>query len=282
MDDADSYGGSGFVHEALLLLRSFLPLFGPFSQSTTPPRDQQLTLGGLMIAAARTSESVLLLCAYEQLWDAEMLARSALEASIRFCYLLQDPALFEPRHQEFAEGLWQIGRLKDHQKQMELLSRVDSLDENWRPSRARLLSGTEQYALAAKYPRVKRRSLDQKWGFNNLIRELSQSGDPLFKSLSILSAGYSDSSHLQHADFAGVMMALERSQRADAPRRSIELLHRDRLISDVFVAQYLRLRVAYRFIGADPKCVQDAFARFHALVERGASTMAEWLKMEYD
>ncbi|MFD2498571.1 DUF5677 domain-containing protein [Rhizorhabdus histidinilytica] len=142
------------------------------------------TLGFLLSATARASESALLLCAYGQLWDAEVLARSALEGTLKFAYLLQSPDTFTQRHTEYAINLFHIALMKDHLKCAELLAAVSDPDSlQWRPIKDRLLDDDELVELRATYDRVHRRELENRWGFTGLVSELSRSGDRLFRGL---------------------------------------------------------------------------------------------------
>src|SRR5262249_16270161 len=102
--------------QALSLLRELLPLMSPVGQSEGGTREEGHTLGCILSANARSSESILLLVAYGQLWDAEVLLRSVVEGSLKFCYLLQDQATFKQRFQEYSNDLFRIALFKDHKK----------------------------------------------------------------------------------------------------------------------------------------------------------------------
>src|SRR5580658_1068420 len=78
-----------WAKDSLLLLRELLPLMAPLALHADWTNDERHTLGSLLTASARSSESVLLLCAYGQLWDAEVIARSVFEGSLKIAYLLQ-------------------------------------------------------------------------------------------------------------------------------------------------------------------------------------------------
>jgi len=105
----------------LQLLRKLLPLMSPVGRYAGWEPEEGRTLGELLSAAARSSESTLLLCAYGQLWDAEVVSRSVFEGTLKFAYLLQSQETFKQRHQEYAHELFQIQRVKDHRKAGELL-----------------------------------------------------------------------------------------------------------------------------------------------------------------
>ncbi len=267
--------------EALVLLRSSLPLFAPLATCSDLTKEQKQTLSALLVSASRTSESTMLLCQYSQFWDAEMLVRAIVEATLKFCYILQSPETLDARYQEYAEDLWQIDRLKDHKKNSDLLNVLPDSEDSRLPIRARLISPEELAQLSKQYPGAVRRELDRKWGFTGLIGELETSGDPFFTAISALSSGYSNSSHMQHASFAGVMTAMERSNREPARQDAVEELHRNRIFSDVFVSQQLRLQTLYRHAKVDSAPLRDRFLAQEAFLQRSAETHARWITMEY-
>jgi len=241
-----------WAERALMAMRSLLPKMTPVSTYPGWQAVERQTLSFLLTAAARTSESAFLLGAYGQLWDAEILARSALEASLKFAYLLQARETFVVRHSEYADQLFEIALLKDHRKAASLLAAVPDPDApQWRPIRDLLLSDSQVAELSARNDKVARRNLETRWGFTGLIGELSRSGDPYFKGLGALAHGYSMASHVQHADMVGASIALERDFRSVERRDSIHFAHEARLLSDLLEFFLLRLAVGYRFVGAD-------------------------------
>lgn len=159
-----------WAEQALMAARSLLPKMAPVSTYLGwQPRERQ-TVSFLLTATARASESAFLLCAYGQLWDAEVLVRSALEGSLKLAYLLQARETFAARHSEYADQLFEIALLKNHRKAAGLLTAVSNPDApQWRPIRDLLLSDCEVAELSARNDKVARRSLETRWGFTGLI-----------------------------------------------------------------------------------------------------------------
>lgn len=270
-----------WAEAGLLTARQLLPLMSPVGQHGWSPAERK-TVGYLLSATARATESSLLLCAYGQLWDAEILARSVLEGSLKFAYMLQSPETFEQRHDEYASHLFSIAVMKDHRKSEELLASVDDpQDPQWRPIRERLLSIEELGELGSTYDRVHRRELESRWGFTGLVGELSRSGDPLFRNLGGLAHTYSMASHILHTDMVGASIPMDRDLRSDDRRETIHLAHEGRLISDVLVFLYLRLTAGYRFVGADTRPLAKAKAAINELSEKVDCAQAAWMDVEY-
>lgn len=270
-----------WAEAGLTTARRLLPLMTSVGKYGWSAVERQ-TIGFLLSATARATESALLLCAYGQLWDAEVLARSVLEGSLKFAYMLQSPATFQQRHEEYAVHLFSIAVMKDHRKSAELLSVVRDPDHpQWRPIRDRLLSENELAEVGATYDRVHRRELENRWGFTGMVGELSRSGDPLFRSLGGMAHTYSMASHIHHMDMVGASLPLDRDLRSDDRRETIHSAHEGRLISDVLVFLYLRLCVGYRFVGADMAPLAEAKAAIDALAAQCDVAHSTWMDIEY-
>jgi len=271
-----------WAERGLMSARKLLPLMAPVSTYPGWTREERETITYLASATARASESALLLCAYGQLWDAEVLVRSTLEGSLKFSYLLQSPMAFVARHREYAKELFGIALLKDHRKAADLLATVQNPeDDEWRPLRDRLLSNAELTELSARFGRGARRELETRWGFTGLIGALSRSGDPLFQTIGGMAHGYSLASHVQHVDMVGASIPLDRDRRAPERRESLHLAHQGRLVSDILILLYLRLTVGYRFVGADITPLVEAKALVDAAGEWQDDAYRAWMDVEY-
>lgn len=252
--------------EALSFHGEFLQLMSPVGKYKGWKPAEQQTLSYLLPACARSSQSALFLVAYAQLWDAEVVVRSAAEGSLKFCYLLQNQKDFEQRHREYSHDLWRIALLKDHRKAEEFLAAVlDPNDPKWKPIRDRLLDKEQFDEITRSYPQAIRRALDSKWGFTGLMGELSRSGDTGFAGFNGLAHSYSIASHIQHTDYVGAFLPSDRERRPDERRNSMDLAHAARLTLDVFTYLNLRLVVAYRFLGVDRSPLVDAWKEFESL-----------------
>lgn len=271
-----------FSERTLFLLRELLPLMAPVAKYAKYSEEQRKTIGMLVSAAARSSESAILLCAYGQLWDAELPTRSTLEATLKFSYLLQAKETFHQRHTEYADDLFNIALMKDHQKACELLAAVSNPeDAEWKPIRDRVLSNEKIAELRDTYPKKQRVALESKWGFTGLIQSLTTSGDPAFTNFRGFTHGYSVSSHVAHADYIGVSIPLDRDYRTNDHRRTAHLAHLIRLLSDSCAYLYLRLVVGYRFVEEDFQPIIEAGQRIDELQASFGPIYQEWFDVEY-
>ncbi|MDP3742924.1 MAG: DUF5677 domain-containing protein [Methylotenera sp.] len=268
--------------KSLFLMRELLPLMAPVAQYDGWSNEERETLGFLLSATARASESVMLLCAYGQLWDAELIGRSVLEGSLKFIYLLQSRDDFKQRYTQYSEDLFNIGLLKDHQKTLDLLNASSDPDAaEWKPFREKLLSDEEVASIKSQCGKSERRALEAQWGFTGLIGALTKLDSQRYASIAMLAHGYSTASHIQHADYIGVSIPIERDLRTDERRNSIHLAHMVRLISDIFSFFYLRLSTGYRYINHDPTPLQGAREKIDRLQASFGDVYGSWMSSEY-
>jgi len=267
---------------ALTTARNILPEMSPVATFLEWEPAQRQTLSWMLSASARTSESALLLCAWGQLWDAEVLVRSVLEGTLKFAYMLQARETFEERHREYTEDLFDISRLKDHRKALDLLESVGDPDgDEWRPMRDLLLSDEEVAEISGRLDKAARRALETRWGFTGLVGALSRSGDPYFHGLGALAHSYSLASHIQHADKHGTSIPLDRDMRSAERRDAIHLAHEGRLLSDVLHFLFMRLAVGYRFVGADSARLVTIKARIDEACEPFRQATEDWHSIEF-
>lgn len=271
-----------WAQKSLDLTRELLPLMTPVAKHRLWTREENDIISALLCASARSSESTLLLCAYGQLWDAEVVVRSVFEGTLKFAFLLKDPECFPQRLREYSDDLFQISLLKDHHKAKDLLSSLpDPEARTWKPIRDRVLNEEQLTEIQARYSRATRRELDRQWGFTGIIGSLSQSDAEYFRGAVGLAFGYSIGSHVHHADCVGTALPMERDFRDPERRDSLHLAHLARLISDVFTCLYLRLLVGYRSIGHDTAPLTEANERIKSLQSSFGTPYEDWMRAEY-
>ncbi len=236
----------------------------------------------LLSAAARSTESTLLLASYGQLWDAEVVLRSVFEASMKFAYIVQTHENFEKRHDDFAEHQFQMALMKDDQKARDLLAALrDPNAPAWKPIRDMVLPDGERDHLRGKYDKAARRAVETRWGYAGLLNALTNSGDKVYEGFAGLAHGYAISSHIGHADYVGVSIPLERDLREPERRNAVHMTHLARLISDCFTCFLLRLNSVYRLISCDTAPLSIVAEQVSDLCSAMSPYYDDWLQMEY-
>jgi hypothetical protein len=271
-----------WARDGLAAIREMMPLMAPLGAYRLEDPDAATSVRDLVVAAARSAESVMLLCEYGQLWDAELAMRTTVEASLKFCYLLQAPHTFAERYREYAHDLYDIGRLRDHGKISGFISELSKLpSRELRPLTDRLLDPAELAKLQARLPKPVRAAVEGRWGFTGMIGALHRSNDPLFEGVLGMAHNYSMASHIMHADPIGTMMPLERDRRSPTARDASHAVHLARIIVDAVSCHRLRLKVAYRFVGMDPKGLSRADDLLESVGRRHDEAYRKFLAVEY-
>ena len=114
-----------------------------------------------------------------------------------------------------------------------------------------------------------------------MLNALGRRKEASFRQLSGLAWSYSLMSHLQHADYLGISLPIDRDFREEDRRDSIHLAHHARLINDTLVAMLNRLTVGYLCIGADLQPVSEALAKIESIREGFGGAYERWLAIEY-
>ena len=263
-------------------MRELLPLMAPIGTYEGWRQEERGTIGKLLSASARSTESALLLMAYGQLWDAEVLIRSVFESTLKFAYLIQSHDTFKDRYREFADEQPEIIALQDDRKARQLMDAIQEPEaDSWRPIRDMVLPNEEREELASRYSKKYRRQMDMKWGYGGMLNSLSNSADTLFANFTGLSYGYSVASHIHHADFVGISVPLDRDRHSPERRDAVHLAHLARLISDCFSCFEIRLSSGYRFVEGDRSKAEYAITRIKDLLTELESAHEFWLDMEY-
>ena len=266
----------------LFLMRELLPFMGEFARYRELEAHERISLGMLLTAAARSTESVFLLIAYGQLWDAEVAVRSVFEASLKFAFIVQTREDFAQRFREYTEDQRKLAFMKDDQKARDLLASIrDPEADQWRPIRDMVLPDATRDELRTRYDKPTRRAMETRWGYAGILDSLSRSGDPFYRGFTGLSYSYAVASHIHHADYVGVSIAMDREMRSPERRDSLHMAHLVRLISDCFTCFNLRLRAAYRFAGCDTSSLEEVNLKIEKFTSGMKSAYGHWLEIEY-
>jgi hypothetical protein len=267
------------AEQGLLLLRKLLPLVGPIGKYEGWTKEERDTLRLLLTATARSSESVMLLSAWGQLWDAEVVLRSVSEGSMKLAFLWQDKNQFKQRYAEYSDALLQIGMLKKHGKAQDFLRAVSNPeDPEWAPLRELLMTQEQISAITGKYDKAGRRALESKWGFAGILGALRRSGDPFYARILGFTHGYSVASNIQHADYIGVSMPWDRELRQENTQDEMHFSHLARIISDTLTFLFIRLSTGYRYIDENTFPLSEALSEIEAVTEKNKRLYEEWLK----
>lgn len=263
-------------------LYELISLLRPVMASDKLSIEQRRTIGWLSAACIRASGSALILVSFDRLWDAEIVSRSVFEGTIKFCHLLSGPKNAASRFEEYEISLSDIAALADHDKARRALQIVpDPNGDLAAVLQELLLTEAKQADIAAKYPRSERRRLQTAWGFSGVVEQMVRTGDGLGELAAGLLHGYAMSSHVAHADYLGIGMAMERGYRTEVRHAAVHHAHAARVISDQLWSCAFRLIAAYRFIEEPPTKILELMTDGSELSQLLKEAQAQWQNIEY-
>lgn len=168
------------------------------------------------------------------LWDAEILMRPVIEAGLKVMFMsYTTPSERAVRIQEYWVELPEITDLKQSERARIAIERAEKQATKDLLGQV-LLSHEEEASIRLRWPRTLRKSLEQKWSFSEIVRDVErymESELDVAKARS-LAHSYGISSHLIHADQTGVMLPGDRDSRPPLERDNMIKAHTARLLSD--------------------------------------------------
>lgn len=190
-----------------------------------------------------TSESVLILLSNQAIFDADILLRTVMEGTIKYCYLMTGTA-DEKREKyiEYKVKLTDIDKILDHNKAIEAIDILKEFSKNsTKPFELSILSDEELSVLTKKYPKKARDALKRKWSYQMLLRSLAHTSAEYEAQLGTLST-YSLTSHFCHCDWTG--SSSRNAQIVNAVKSDavvFDIMHCNRIISNVLCMELFRV-----------------------------------------
>ena len=210
------------------------------------PHGQDVTVP-LFTVLHSTTESVLILLLNGAIYESDVLLRTIMEGTIKYCYLMCGSADIRAlRYREYKDELTEIDKLLDHRKALEAIEILREFSNNsLKPFEISILNDETVAELEAKYPNKKRSELKQKWSYSHLLRELAKDNKEYEGQLATLSS-YSLMSHFCHFDWTGVSSRNEQIMSAAKGDEALDIGHALRILSNALscylfrVAEYMR------------------------------------------
>lgn len=194
--------------------------------------NNQDTAFSLFVSLHSSSESILILLLEQAIFDADILLRTVMEGTIKYCYLMTG-TIEERNNKEYIyrECLSEIDKITDHYKAADTIKILKEFSyNNLKPFESLLLDNDLLEDLQLKYPSKIRKQLKNEWSYQSLLRSLAESANEYKAQLGTIST-YALTSHFIHYDWTGISM---RKSNSDDNRTSIlyDLIHSLRILSN--------------------------------------------------
>lgn len=222
-------------------------LFFKLAQQNSEHNDKnQDTMASLFASLHSSSESILILLLEQAIFDADILLRTVMEGTIKYCYLMTG-TIEERQNKEYIYRicLSDIDKISDHYKAIETIKILKEFSyNNIKPFESLLLDNELLENLQLKYPSKMRKQLKNEWSYQALLRSLAKSADEYKAQLGTIST-YALTSHFIHYDWTGLNI---RKSNIDEKETDVlyDLIHSLRILSNTLsfyafrVMEYLR------------------------------------------
>ena len=189
-----------------------------------------------------TSESILILLLNGALYESDVLLRTVMEGTIKYCYLMcGDMQTRQQKYCEYKKDLVEIDKLLDHRKALEAIEILKEFSNNsTKPFEVNILDDKTVSQIEAKYPNKTRNLLKQKWTYGHLLRELAKDNKEYEGQLASLSS-YSLMSHFCHFDWTGVSNRNDQIISAAKGDETLDIGHGERILSNVLSCYLFRV-----------------------------------------
>lgn len=215
-----------------------------------------------------TSESILILLLNQAIFDADVLLRTVMEGTIKYCYLMTGTeSEKEEKYAEYKEMLTDIDKLSDHHKSVEAVDILKEFSMNsTKPFEISILSDEELKTLSEKYPRKERDALKRKWSYQSLLRSLAREYPEYKAQLGTIST-YSLASHFCHYDWTGLSSRNDHIMNSVKPDAIIfDVMHCNRILSNVLGMELFRIAEYMRGNGFFPQDVIELYSEVYDFV----------------
>lgn len=181
------------------------------------------------------SQALILLIQDGYLWDAEIIVRPIMEASMKILFLSFTTAdERQNRIREFWQDLPEVNTLRQSDRARLVLERTGARGVFAKALGPLVLPDEEESTLREKWPKKNRRRLEQKWSFSEILRSSEEFMRSSFGEGFVRAAthNYGLSSHLIHCDESGLGLISDRVMRPPRERQKLTNSHAARLLSD--------------------------------------------------
>lgn len=180
-------------------------------------------------------DATLLLTTENRVWDADIISRTVLETLMKLMFIsYAEGEEKDIRLNEFWNSLSEINSIKQSEQAKKNLAHLGGNKEIHHLAYSKIILPIElEKELKDKWPRSKRKIVEQKWSFSEIVSSLSKNFGgvplPIFETLPHT---YRMSSHIAHGDETGILIIRERNSRSSEDQYVANRAHYLRLLSD--------------------------------------------------
>lgn len=254
------------IDAALFLMNELFLSLAPLYQENCG-REQEITVP-LFTMLHSTSSTILTILNEEMaLPDADVLLRTVMEGTVKYCYLLNGTQEERrKKYEEYRYALYGMEMVSDHKKAQETLGifKEFSIDNSTIPFKVSILPDDLLESLQSQYTNKQKDEIKRKWTYQAMLRSLAKDRPEYKAQLGSLST-YASTSHYAHFDCTGLSSRQAQLEAiAKNPDDHYDVVHGFRIISNILSFAIFR---AWEYINAygcksqDTNRILDAMAK---------------------
>lgn len=193
------------IDNALFLMNELFISLAPLYQENCG-QEQSVTVP-LFTMLHSTSSTILSLLSEEMaLPDADVLLRTVMEGTVKYCYMLNGtPEERRIKFEEYRYALYGMEMVSDHKKAVETLGIFEefSIDNSTIPFEVSILPDDLLKNLQSQYTNKQKDEIKRKWTYQAMLRSLAKDRPEYKAQLGSLST-YASTSHYAHFDYTGL------------------------------------------------------------------------------
>jgi len=205
-------------------------------------------------------------------WQAEILERSLLEATIKLIYISIDKSNIDQKVDEFQNIISDINQYKRRKEVIEYLDGI-SIDND---VDKHIFQTITKDNVEMKFNKNERKKILEKWTFNLMTKEIDSYKIDGFDKLKYFLNYYSSTSHYIHVDIDCLNLIWDRNNRGDKEEELLTLAHMRRELTDLYLFNAMRTLSLLRLYNIDKTILSKYIESKKDIIDKISSLGKEW------
>jgi hypothetical protein len=205
-------------------------------------------------------------------WQAEILERSLLEATIKLIYISIDKSKVDQKVDEFQNVISDINQYKRRKERLEFLNGVNIDNDVTKYT----FQNVTKHNIEMRYNKKERNKILEKWAFNSMTKEIDSYKIDGFDKLEYYKNYYSSTSHYVHVDIDCLDLIWDRDNRDNDEEASLTLAHMGRELEDLYVFNAMRTYSLLRLYDIDKSILPKYLKSKENTIEKISSLNEKW------
>ena len=205
-------------------------------------------------------------------WQAEILERSLLEATIKLVYISIDKSKIDQKIDEFQNIISDINQYK---RRKEVIEFLDGVNINNDVDKHTLQTITKDH-VEMKFNKNERKKILEKWTFNSMTKEIDSYKIDGFDKLKYFQNYYSTTSHYIHVDIDCLNLIWDRENRSNEEETALTLAHMGRELMDLYIFNIMRTSSLIELYNIDKSTLLNYIESKKEIINKISLLEKEW------